>query len=55
MQEVTFTQWWVGWFLSGLLLLCAGFAIEAAVAPDKATNRPAADFHLDEQHEATTD
>lgn len=30
MQKVTFTQWWVAWFLSAIVLLCAGFGIVTA-------------------------
>ena len=29
-QKVTFTQWWVSWFLSAIVLLSAGFGIVAA-------------------------
>jgi len=47
MQKVTFTQWWVVWFLSALFLSCLGLGIRGAAEAGKAGHTPATDPRLD--------
>jgi hypothetical protein len=41
MQKVTFTQWWVVWFLSELFLLSIGFGISTVVEGWVSSGQPA--------------